>query len=712
MMKFFSFKSAKIAPKLVVLLVIFGLLPAISLFAVFRSSKESFREITRQPFLESAVSIGDVIDRNLFERYGDVQAFGLNTAVQDPANWNNPSPDNPLIHAMNKYTTGYGIYKLMLLLDTQGRVLAVNSVDAQDKPLATQALYGQDFSGASWFKKAMDGDFLKGSNGFTGTTVGQPDWNPIVAGVYASDGYVIPFSAPVRDSQGKTIGVWVNFADFGLVEQIFVDFYKHFVEKGMKSAELTLLDPQGGILVDFDPVGQGWTNYRRDPNVIGKFNLASRKVEAAERVVKGESGSIDAFHARKQIWQASGFAHTDGAYDYPGLGWSVLVRVPVEEAYAPVNAIERTQIIAIAIAAVLILGIGYPIGRVASAPLRGMTVAMSRLAEGDTQIEIPATERADELGEMAGAVQIFKENAIERERLRAASENEQAARLARQRKIDSLISAFREQAQNLLQIVSSNTEQMEVTARSLSSTATLTTTQASSVAAAAEEASSNVQAVAAASEELSLSISEISGQITQTTSDVHNATVAATETDQKVSNLVHSAQKIGSVVALIQDIAEQTNLLALNATIEAARAGEAGKGFAVVAAEVKELATQTGEATKDIRLQIESIQAETSSAVEGIRGIAHAMQSISDSTQAIAAAVEEQGASTREISGNVHQVAAGTNDVAQNIVGVNTAADENLAAANTMLAASQDVARRTSELQSVVSAFLGNVAAA
>jgi methyl-accepting chemotaxis protein len=710
--KLSNFVNLNIAPKLVIILIIFGLIPAASLFIVFEYSKKNFEAITRQPFLESAFSIGETIDRNLFERYGDVQAFGLNTAVYDPANWRNPSNENPLIGAMNGYMTGYGIYKLMLLLDTKGQVLAVNSVDTQGKSLPTKILYSQDFSDMGWFKQALRGDFLKGTKGLTGTAVGKPDWNQTIAEIYGSDGFVIPFSAPVKNRSGETIGVWVNFADFGLIEEIFTEFYEHFVDKGMKSAELTLLDAEGRILVDYDPVGQSWSEYRRDPNVVGKLNLSTMGVEAASRAVKGESGSLDAFHARKKVWQASGFAHTDGAYDYPGLGWSVLVRVPVDEAYASVNEIERTQIIAIAIAALLILAIGYPLGKLASAPLRGMTVAMAKLAEGDTSIEVPAVHRTDEIGAMASAVQVFKENAIERERLRAESEKEQTSRLQRQRKIEALITGFREHAQNLLRTVSSNTEEMEATARSLSATASRTTTQASSVAAAAEQASSNVQAVAAASEQLSASINEIAGQISQATSEVRGATHAATETDKKVSNLAQSAQKIGSVVALIQDIAAQTNLLALNATIEAARAGEAGKGFAVVASEVKELATQTGDATKEIRTQIESIQIETSSAVDGIRGIATAMQSISDSTQAIAAAVAEQGASTTEISGNVQQVAAGTNEVAQNIVGVNSAADENLASAKTMLTAAQDVARRTSELQNVVGEFLDNVAAA
>lgn len=345
-------------------------------------------------------------------------------------------------------------------------------------------------------------------------------------------------------------------------------------------------------------------------------------------------------------------------------------------------------------------------------PVRTMTAAMRRLAEKDMAVTIPALDRRDEIGAMAQAVQVFKDNMQRADRLHTEQEGERAAKEQRIGRVATLARDFEAKVSDTVAGLSGEANRLENTAQAMSATARQTDEQAARVAEAAQQASAGVQTVAAAAEQLASSIGEIGRQVAESTRITTQAVADAKRTDGIVRALADGAQKIGQVVQLITSIAGQTNLLALNATIEAARAGEAGKGFAVVASEVKNLAQQTAKATEEIGQQISQIQGATKEAVAAIQGIAGTIESVNGIATTIASAVEEQNAATAEIARNVQQTAASTQEVTTSIGSVSQAANDTGSAASEVLTAAGSLTERSNALAGQVHDFLGGVRAA
>lgn len=385
------------------------------------------------------------------------------------------------------------------------------------------------------------------------------------------------------------------------------------------------------------------------------------------------------------------------------------------DADASVSSADTAALTAyIAVAVALMLAFGamlFGFLRV-SRPITQMTDAMRILADGDTASEVPYRGRQDEIGAMAAAVQVFRDNRI---RTRQLEEETALARLAaeEQRKagMRQMADSFEAAVGGIIGMVSSSSTELQATAQIMTATATQTANQSITVAAAAEEAASNVSTVAAAAEELGSSVQEIGRQVDGSAQLAQAAVTEADRTAELVQELSGAVAKVGDVVTMISAIAGQTNLLALNATIEAARAGEAGRGFAVVASEVKELASQTARATEEISSQIARIQDSTGQAVSAISLITARIQEISGVATGIAAAVEEQGAATQEIVRNVAQAAMGTGEVTSNIAGVAGAAEET-GAASQVLGAASELSRQSEHLSAEVSRFLATVRAA
>ncbi len=366
-----------------------------------------------------------------------------------------------------------------------------------------------------------------------------------------------------------------------------------------------------------------------------------------------------------------------------------------------------------AAAAFAILGIRLILGTVITRPLAGMTKAMLGLADGDESTEVPAQSRADEIGEMAGAVGVFKEHMIEANRLRADQKNAEA-RIVEQRKADMrrLVAEFRNAIGGIVNIVSAASAELAGTATTLSESAEKNRHLSATVATSSEESSANVLSVASASEELSASVSEIGSQVQESSKIANEAVTQARQTGTRIGELLNAVQNIGGVVKLIAGIAGQTNLLALNATIEAARAGDAGKGFAVVAQEVKSLAAQTAKATEEIATQISGVQAATKESVGAIEAITGTIHRVSEIAETIAAAIEQQGLATVEISQSVQHVAGRSADVAANIAEVSRAANETGQASEKVLSAAQSLSKESSHLKVEVDKFLTTVASA
>jgi methyl-accepting chemotaxis protein len=375
-----------------------------------------------------------------------------------------------------------------------------------------------------------------------------------------------------------------------------------------------------------------------------------------------------------------------------------------------VNRIMAFLLTCLGALTLVVVGMGVLIiSRSVARPLSMITATIKRVAAGDENVEIPHTDRADEIGALARAIEIFQEAMDRNRNLNSQVLEDSRAREQRAKHIETSVESFRGAIGDVLRAVTDNASAMRETAQSITKVASDASGRAVAAASATEQASSNVNAVAGAAEELSASVEEIGRQVRQSAAVVEQAGLRTEKSVSEIESLAAATQRIDGVLNLIQTIAEQTNLLALNATIEAARAGDAGRGFAVVAHEVKALAEQTAKATSEIGQNVSLIQASTRNAVDAVREIGSAVRDINDVTSNIAGAVGQQDAATREISSNAQSAAQGNETLVANIGSLSAAIGETNKAASSVLSASRDLTSTAQTLSREVDTFFHNL---
>ncbi len=676
-----------IRTKITALLLVTGLLSGVGTLAAFLAMEGEFHRTFDGPLRTSAGQLAETVASRLATLRLETQAAALSPDAADPEHFYDRGADNPLVRGMNALVRTSPGHRLAALFAADGAPYVANTTRPDGAKLAIDRfLDGPGIAGEPWLKTVIDGARVGAA---TTATVAPLSVNAGIGALYGDDGRVIAIAAPVRNGFGKADAVWVNYYGLEVFDDALARSHDSLAAAGMPSARLMILDGAGAVLAD-----RRGTTTARDGRDGALAALLARQ-DAADGFVEGPAGSKRAY-AR-----------------IAGLDWTVVAEVPEAELYRTLTDARRLLLIVAGVALVVVCVSGAVAGTRLASPIRRLTVVMDRLAHGALDTVVEGRDRSDEIGGMARAVEVFKRNAREVQRLTGEQDAlKAAAERSRQDLLADLADRFERHFVGVLASVRDATERSRDAAADMKSRMSEAEAGSTTVSSATQDTAQNVNAVSAATEQLTAAIGEIARRVNESAAKAGDTASAAAASKDAIEDLVRLTARIGEVVGLINAIASQTNLLALNATIEAARAGEAGKGFAVVAHEVKALAAQTAQATDQITQSIGAIQAATMQAVEDIQKITAVATESKEIVLSIAGAIEQQSAATRDISRSVMQAAAGARTVADSIDSVARNVSSAGDVAGAVLEATHLVTHSFSQLEHEVRQFSETVRAA
>ncbi len=641
-----NIKNIKMKPKLIVIFLLVGIVPLLTVG--WWSSKEADDALMNEAFneldaLRSAKK--NQIEDFFKERFQDIEILSKsadthtiiktflkyhhNYEVQAEGPYNVSTPRYKQIWKdesgdLAGYMTHYGYYDIFIICAKHGHVMYTAAKEAD---LGTNLSHGpyKDSGLAKLWRRVVE----------TRQAVFQ-DFSPYAPSNNEPASFI---GYPVFDKDGTLVSV--------VALQLSLDAINRIMQQrdGMgETGEIYLVGPDKLMRSDsfLDPQGHSAkASFAGSVADNGVDTAASRKAlqgkTGAEIVIDYNGTPVLSAYAPLQIGNTT---------------WAILAEIEEAEVRLPIQTLTRSIFLIAGIAIALIVLIAVLTASKIAGPLNRSVEFAREIAEGDLTKQL-AIHQKDEIGTLAAALNAMSEN------LRTMFQDISSG-------VHTLSSASSELS-TISNQMSANSEQTTGKANTVAAAAEEMSVNMNSVAAASEETSVNVNMVAAATEEMTSTITEIAGNTERTSSIAEGAVLQATNASQQINNLGAAAQEIGKVTEVITEISEQTNLLALNATIEAARAGEAGKGFAVVANEIKDLAKQTSEATREIKEKISKIQDATSHSVAEITQITDVIKEVNEMVSVVAVTVKEQASVTREITDNVLQASQGIQEVNENV---------------------------------------------